>query len=143
MQPIQFQYFGRVVKGKLQYLDRDKMTENLTELEGKNISVTIREIPEGTSAQQRGYYFGVIVRHAQMGYKSIGYHYSEEQARHELESQSPYMREAYDSKHGRRDRLKGISELTKMEFSDHISWASQFIAENFPDVILPEPNYGK
>lgn len=141
MKGFKLQYGGNVNNGVLSINRRDKMKKDVNHFEGKNVIITIEEHVETKTIPQLGYLFGVVYQCAYEGFYDSGDRITFEQARHEMESMSPILKDRYFiGTEGKERQIRLSEKLANIEVvKEHIDWCIDHILVFFNiEVPLPE-----
>lgn len=137
MSKVAPRFRGKIIKGVMQFDRKEDYLNYIQNLEGKEVSLVIKEWEKNRSNQENSYYWSVPI---ELISKHTGY--SDEEV-HEL-LKSLFLKKKIDvkTKEGITERhtiVRSTSTLTTVEFEEYLSkirqWASQELS-----VYVPEPH---
>ena len=141
---MDYKFQGHAKDGSIKFKERDHVVKFLESLEGKNLTVVIKEVKTVRSLGWNNYYWSVVIPAVKMGLVDVGYDPDEldSELTHDYlktrflkkEIFSPHKEEIISS-------TKRTSKISNVEFKEYIGqiqrWATKFL-----HVYIPDPNEG-
>lgn len=138
---MKHEFLAKSTKGKLHIINRKGFDELLlSELDGKDLILTIEHKRAKRSDSQNKFYWVAIIPIMQAGFKDLGHRLTREQT-HEFLKDKFLEGKPMASKEGvyMGHYDKTTATLNKSEFADYIAQIGQFAAEYLGIEKLPEP----
>ena len=137
---MKLEFYGKVDdNGVLTLRNRKQLKEDLKELKGKNVTVTIAKTKKNRSLEQSKYYWGVVVSLIRERFIELGNEVSKEETHDYLKQEFNY-KEFVNEKTSEVIRIPmSTATLTTLEFMDYIARIQKFASEIL-DVYIPDPN---
>ena len=121
-----------VKNGKITFQNREQFDKDLSNNEGKNVYITIREQKNRRSLNLNSYYWAVVVR---LVSNETGY---DKEEAHEI-LKSMFLRTKYQIKGIWVDGMKSTTKLSNQEMNDYIEEVKRFASSSL-GLYIPDPN---
>tara|TARA_Y100001973_G_scaffold91274_1_gene139743 strand:+ start:500 stop:904 length:405 start_codon:yes stop_codon:yes gene_type:complete len=121
-----------VKNGKITFQNREQFDKDLSNNEGKNVYITIREQKNRRSLNLNSYYWAVVVR---LVSNETGY---DKEEAHEI-LKSMFLRTRYQIKGIWVDGMKSTTKLSNQEMTEYIEEIKRFASSSL-GLYIPDPN---
>ena len=121
-----------VKNGKITFQDREQFDKDLSNNEGMNVYITIREQKNRRSLNLNSYYWAVVVK---LVSNETGY---DKEEAHEI-LKSMFLRTKYQIKGIWVDGMKSTTKLSNQEMIDYIDEVKRFASSSL-GLYIPDPN---
>jgi hypothetical protein len=121
-----------VKNGKITFQDREQFDKDLSNNEGKNVYITIREQKNRRSLNLNSYYWAVVVK---LVSNETGY---DKEEAHEI-LKSMFLRTRYQIKGIWVDGMKSTTKLSNQEMTEYIEEIKRFASSSL-GLYIPDPN---
>ena len=121
-----------VKNGKITFQNREQFDKDLSNNEGKNVYITIREQKNRRSLNLNSYYWAVVVR---LVSNETGY---DNEEAHEI-LKSMFLRTRYQIKGIWVDGMKSTTKLSNQEMTEYIEEIKRFASSSL-GLYIPDPN---
>jgi hypothetical protein len=142
---MEFKFQGKASGGALKINDRENLVKLLESMEGKNFTMTIKEVKQVRSLGLNAYYWKVVIPRVRLGLIGVGYDADELDGEvvHEYLKSRFLTKEIFSVE---LDEILKVTERTSKidnkkfkEFIERIQrWAMEFL-----HVYIPDPNEGQ
>lgn len=136
---MKLEFYGKVDDdGVLTLRNRKQLKEDLKELKGVNVTVSIEKTKKNRSESQSRFYWGVVVSLIRERFIELGNQVSKEETHDYLKHEFNY-KELVDEKTGAIYRFPmSTANLSTSEFMDYIARIQVFSATVL-DLVIPDP----
>lgn len=132
-------YTATITNGRLPGIIAQQIAHDIGNLDGRKVSITLKEYKRKRSLNQNNYYWGVVVQRVLVMFRENGNIVDAEQVHDFLRAHVARMVTPVVLPDGEvKNVLRSTASLTTAEFEDYMeqirAWAAQF------NMIIPQPN---
>jgi hypothetical protein len=141
---MDYKFQGLAKDGSIKFKERENVVKFLESLDGRNLTVVIKEVKSVRSLGWNNFYWAVVIPAVKMGLVDVGYDPDELDSElvHDYLKKKFLKQEIYSEyKEEIISSTKRTSKLNNGDFKEYINqiqrWATQFL-----HIYIPDPNEG-